>query len=387
MGRTLQPVRELLTGNHAFYNKPDYLESTRQEFACEKALPVSFQWTPEDKTCRVSQKIFRLLRPLYLFPQKIAGKIIIISSSPEHLDDKESPTDHRKKVALDTVWKYKRITIGIENYKIDTVIFGKEETLGNGTWTLVSNGNATFYEKTLAYESELTTILAKIKSNAIVWNYPGVGASTGSSTRCALKDAYQGILNYLEEEIGAKKIIGYAHSIGGGVQADAFATHPLKEDVQYLCVWGRTFSTLAQEAYSLYESQCKLLGGIFRLGVQLPGWNMNPAKVVKTLKFPQIIIQTCKTGKDGKCKELRKHPPRRRKNHGHKSHKRIGSVSDIVDDEMIAAKVSLAKTLLEDETCPKKNKLFLGIKEMHNDSLGKQTISCLAKAINTFLNQ
>lgn len=41
----------------------------------------------------------------------------------------------------------------------------------------------------------------------------------------------------------------------------------------------------------------------------------------------------------------------------------------IVGDGVIPAQASLAKALLDDETCPKGNKVFIGVREHHNDEL------------------
>ena len=87
--------------------------------------------------------------------------------------------------------------------------------------------------------------------NAIVFNYPGVGASSGLPNRQAMAKTYRAMLNFLEDRtngIGATEIIGYGHSIGGGVQGDALKTHELKKDVKYVFVKSRTFSDLSTTA-------------------------------------------------------------------------------------------------------------------------------------------
>ncbi|MBA3603759.1 MAG: hypothetical protein H0W50_09000 [Parachlamydiaceae bacterium] len=61
--------------------------------------------------------------------------------------------------------------------------------------------------------------------------------------------------------------------------------------------------------------------------------------------------------------------------------------SKIINDGVIFANASLAKVLLDDPTCPKENKVFLGIKEGHNTSLSYQTTQLLGTHIEKMLSK
>lgn len=264
----------------------------------------------------------------------------------------------RQNVNLNTKWKFKRLSVEVDGYTIDATIMGKASTFGNGRWVLASNGNGEFYEQKLE-DREFKHILSELHGNAIVFNYPGVGSSTRMPNRNAMAKAYRAMLNFLEDQnngIDAKEIIGYGHSIGGGVQGDALLKHDLKEEVKYVFVKSRTFSDLSTTVTDLMNS--KVLG----LLVKLFGWNISSVESSKKLQAPEIIIQTAAVN----------------------SYSDISDLPDaIIDDGVISSEASLAKKLIEDGDCPKENKYFMGIPEGHNDDLSDPKF--LVKKINDML--
>ncbi|WP_284452673.1 hypothetical protein [Parachlamydia acanthamoebae] len=169
--------------------------------------------------------------------------------------------------------------------------------------------------------------------------------------------AYRAMLNFLEDQkigIGAKEIIGYGHSIGGGSQSDALKKHPLKKDIKYVFVKSRSFSTLYRTAIHVTYRPLAFL-------VKILGWNMNSSKVSEKLQAPEIILQTAKVA----------------------SYEEIKNSSKIIDDGIITAKASLAKKLLDDEKCAKRNKIFIGIPDDHCAELSDPTF--LATRIESLL--
>ena len=187
-------------------------------------------------------------------------------------------------------WKVKRLTIEVDGYHIDAAIMGKAATLENGRWVLTSNGNGSFYENHF-HDHNFKQILSKIDRNTILFNYPGVGCSPGLPNRQAMAKAYRAVLAFLEDQkngIGAKEIIGYGHSIGGGIQGEALNSHTLKKDIKYVFIKGRTFSELA----SVASKTSWLMGAL----VKLLGWNINTLESSKRLKAPEIILQTVMSG-------------------------------------------------------------------------------------------
>ena len=285
----MQPFKEILNGEKAFYNQPDYLQATRRDFAQNEPMPVNYKLVTEYNIIRIAKQIFSIIIfPILIhkFVHALVGKIVILpASTPGIMGLPEShATDSRSKIRLEDDWKYKRITVEFDGYKLDAMIVGRASTLNNGRWVLASNGNGEFYEDTLG-SHDFKQILSAVKGNAIVFNYPGVGASSGLPNRQAMAKAYRTMLNFLEDRengIGAKEIIGYGHSIGGGVQGDALKTHKLKKDVKYVFVKSRTFSNLSTLAH---------LRGLGFL-VKLLGWNMDPVESSKKIQAPEIILQT-----------------------------------------------------------------------------------------------
>ena len=227
-------------------------------------------------------------------------------------------------------------------------------------WVLASLGNGALYEDQLSCDGELKAILSKTQANGIVFNYPGVGASTGSPNRKAMEKAYRVVLAFLEDDkkgIGAKQIIGYGYSIGGGVQGDALKVHKLKKGIKYVFVKSKTFSNMSKLVTSLMKS--RILGFL----IKPIGWNMGSIESSKKLQASEITMQTANV----------------------ETYELLNDSSKIKFDEVIRVEGSLAKELLEDPSCPKDNKLFIGMPEMHVESLADP--SFLAQKIDELLHK
>jgi len=154
------------------------LEATKRDFSQKKPLRVNYTWNTESKVIRVVKLIFSIVIfpiGIYKLLHTLAGKVALLPASTPSL--LEFPKNHanncRSSILLKSEWKYKRITVEVDGYKIDAVIVGKDSTLDNGRWVLASNGNGEFYEEKLSSGFELKNILSAVKGNAIVFNYPG----------------------------------------------------------------------------------------------------------------------------------------------------------------------------------------------------------------------
>ena len=277
-----------VTGPDAFYNKDSYSHEAVIEELSKKDGPkeITYSYNTENKTYSVAKKIFAtLFIPLLIYRiiHAIAGFICMPARFiPKPSKNFYSSYSH----SLDSKnLKLKRITIETDGTKIDALIKGTPETFKTGRWTLFSIGNGEIYDHRVI-DGSIDPLLQETNSNAIFFNYPGVGQSGLFPHRHASKKAYEAILKFLEEEIKATEIIGYGISIGGGIQAEAIATHEFKENIKYIFVKDRTFSTLSQTATSL-------MGGyrLFGLLIHLFGWNIDTASSSKKLKHPEIIIQ------------------------------------------------------------------------------------------------
>ncbi len=369
--------QDTLSGEDAFFNKDDYIESTRQDFSKIDRLPVSYRWDTESKVSRVAKEVFYFiivpvvicsfsLHPiiyglglslLYNVLHVIVGKIILPASNNV---SEEFGKDHLKKcregIDLTSERKFKRFTVEVDGYGIDAVIIGNKSTLANGRWTLASLGNGQVYENKLE-NNELEVVLRELHSNAIVFNYPGVGGSSGQPNRQAMIKAYRAMLTFLEDEkhgVGAKEIIGYGFSIGGGVQGDALNNHRLKEGVKYIFVKDRTFSNLSTEVSALIAKPFGVL-------VKVLGWNLDSVESSKKLLAHEIIMQTAWVN----------------------SYEQIHDSSLIKHDGIIPADASLAKALLDDLGCCQNKKTFMGVLQPHN-GYGALIYSGLVSYINQF---
>lgn len=345
--------KQLLSGKHAFYNAPDFYEKGKAELSSSEPVKPVYKTEIENKVWRVVKDILAVLflpYGIYRLTHMLAAKVAFLPASTPALMGitQEDLNAERKNALNDHQWKVKRISIEVDGYTIDAAIMGKASTLGNGRWMLASNGNGEFYEHKLQ-DWSFKHILSEVESNAIIFNYPGVGSSSGMPSKSAMTKAYQAVLRFLEDQnegIGAKEIIGYGHSIGGGAQGEALLTHELKEDIKYVFVKSRTFSDLSTVASEMLGSP--LIGFL----VKVFGWNMSSVESSKGLKAPEIIMQAAA--------------------HAWRSATYITDLTEapdsIVHDGVISAEASLAKKLLEDgKEYP--NKYFMGIMEDHNSGL------------------
>jgi len=330
--------KSILSGKEAFYNSSNYKETTIKEFSSNTLLPVSYRWNTENKIIRIAKKILSIIIFPYILIHSIIPRFGIILNAGVLIGQ----------IYRVSKFKYKRLTIEVDGHKIDAAIMGKPDTLNNGRWVLASNGNCEFYHYKFA-DQGFHKILEELNANAIVFDYPGVGASRMPLNRRVIAKAYRAVLTFLEDNqkgIGAKVIIGYGFSIGGAVQADALNEHDLKvKEIDYVFVKDRTFSDLTTEVSSLLGSG--LLAFLPNVFIKLFGWSMNVAKSSMKLEVPEIILQRANVS----------------------NYEELEDSSKIADDGVISSQASLAKALLDNPNCPKNRKMFLGIPESHNKAL------------------
>lgn len=250
----------------------------------------------------------------------------------------------------------KRISIAVDGKLIDAMIFGKPENLANKKWTLISNGRSDCYEKLLknGYKA-LEADVDALGTNILLYNYQGVGASEGWSTREGIINAHKACLQFLEDEksgIGAKEILQWGISIGGGVQGCAMESHPLKEGIKYTALKYQTFSDMS-----------KVPNPLLGLIIKIFGWELSSissASKMESEEVPEIILQTSK-----------------KFNHV--------TAEDILDDGVISATSSYARKILE---IKKKwvHKKVIGLTGMHcKDFLSderKKVHACIQKAFS-----
>jgi hypothetical protein len=338
-------IHDLLQGPQAFYSQPDYLDATAKDLSSSSPLPTTYTWNTKSKVSLVAGQILSVIIfpiGIYHLLHALIGKVAILpASSPSLMGCFPDHADRcRKDILADDEWKYKRITVEVDGYKIDAMIVGKPSTFGNGRWLMASNGNGEFYEDKIAYSRDIKTILGDLSSNAVFFNYPGVGASTGLPNKQAMAKAYRAMFSLLHDTkngMGAREVITYSHSLGGGVEGTAIPDLKFDKNTKYVFVKSRTFSSLKAEVSALVSKAVSPL-------IQLFGWNMDSAAASKQLKAPEIILQRANV----------------------KGYQELSDSSKIVSDGVIPSGASLAKALLDDPQCPRTNKTFIGMRETHN---------------------
>lgn len=364
MNAEVRPFHQFLQGEHAFYTPDDYAEKTKNDFQIKK-LPVNYTWNTESTAMRVAKFVLSII----LFPlivgtllHALIGLFVVPSTSSS-----EEPVGIRQAITAANLtqdaWKYKRFTVQCDGYEIDAAVMGKPETLGNGRFILSSIGNGEFYEDALESPGhDIKKIMTQINGNALIFNYPGAGASSGLPNRAAMAKAYRAMLHFLEDKekgIGAREIIGYGHSIGGGVQAEALEAHTLDKSIKYVFVKSRSFSSISKTFAEMTNSP--FLGFL----VKLFGWNISSVESSLNLQAPEIILQTASI----------------------RNVERLVDSSTIIRDGVIGRDATLAKNILESEVPSKGKKIILGIRESHNESLRSATLTEVGDTIEALLDE
>ena len=217
-------------------------------------------------------------------------------NTPISEDDSQAIADWKREGnyhQLHPISELTRVAILVDDMIIDAMIMKPKAFTDNGRWLLQANGNGEYYEHYIA-GSSLDNMVNAFQANAILFNYPGAGASTGTATPETMQKAYRAVLSYVEGNLQAKEVIGYGHSLGGGIQATALVDHPLKTDVKYVFIQGRSFSRLSEAAAGFFPSA---IGPLARGIIRGLGLEIDAAKAIENIQQSNpdkkfIIIQT-----------------------------------------------------------------------------------------------
>lgn len=296
---------QLTDGPDAFYNQANYIARTQADLAARKLLPVSYTWKTESQAWR----IFKSVASIIIFPigiykllHGLAGLAVLPGSPMSRIRRVREQMHSYRQVYIhpDNPRKYKRVTLQVDGYKIDTVFMVQPENMANRRWLVSAGGNAEFYEYQLAGD-RVTRMGDALQANILVFNPPAVMCSSGLlPQRKAMEKAYRLMIHFLEspyvnaagETVSlADEIILAGHSIGGGVVADTLLSkHKFNPQANHAAAFSRTFKDLSTAADTL------ILRGV-GLIVKILGWNMNPARAARKTKMPHVVMQTGSNGR------------------------------------------------------------------------------------------
>jgi hypothetical protein len=371
--------------------------TTAFPFPKAEKLPIDYRCQTENKVIRIAKFILMVL----IFPiglgyllHALVGRIIVPATnhSKKELEERRSDLFKYCKPLFPTPF-----TIEVDDIQVDAITFFRNQGQ-KGRWLIKAGGNNEPYDRNKFTLRDVLDLAEHAQvQGVILFNYPGVGASTGLTTRTNLRNSLEGVLRFVEDEkkgLGAKEIIIYGRSIGGGVVGEAMRQHQLKEDVRYLCIKDRTFSTISDVVFHTEfledvetEREIKIPLILRKIGaflIRILGWNINSMHSSSS-NACEIILQTCKenyyqdldknwTGIKKTKEEIEK---------AIMSDKKATIDPEIFDnDKVIPSKASLAYSLLKQSGV--KNKIIFPVEEDHNEGLIIPTISRLGSHIENF---
>lgn len=351
-----------LTGPQAFYNDPPgctpdqtYIARTRRDFNSLTPLPRTFvyqseNYETESKIKRIAKIIFAIIIfpvGLYKLIYHVIGLIVVIGSI---VHSKKSARTKRMLIPLWGEWKYKRITLEVNGKKIDALIMLKPANANNGKWTVVANGNGGCCEFS-AISPTLQGLLTRTDNNAIILNYPGVGASEGLPTRDSLIHSVQAAFAFVERELQATEITGYGFSLGGGVMAEAVATlDPPREGLSRKIFLDRTFCRLSEAAKGLFFRAA----GFF---IKQFDWELRTSRACKRIRHCRVVVAQQAETYRGRVD--RTQPPVR-----------------FITDPVIHERATLAPRVLRRDDI-----VIFGIRENHHQSLGDESLDLIGNEL------
>lgn len=258
-----------------------------------------------------------------------------------------------RNTALDRYWEFKRFCVGVNGEKIDA-IFLRQKKLHQSNRILFYCCSENELAEGKIYDTELLTLANKTHSHVIVWNYSGIGASTGGGSQDELISGCRAMLQCIER-LGFKEIISYGHGLGAAVLLSAHSQHRKKEDVVYTVVARSPFATLSQAISCQY-------GFFVKLFVRFSGWYFDNVKVLNSFPYRTLILHTAAV----KSCEYLKRP------------------SQIIPDGVLDdPDASLGVALLAKAEEVGWNQEVIGFREVHNEPLAYKQIEWLAKEIIT----
>lgn len=327
-----------------FYKDATYLEDLQKSFSSDSLPTPVYTWNTETRSTRIAKRIWStILFPLFL--RETISRIIIctfnlfISSCCYIFNiNKTEQVDRDNFVnrIIASGWVCKRITFQVDGMLIDACIAGREQTLHNRRWMLVSS-----------IESYATTA-------STTWQHIG----SALDVNCLFFDqddnlhrvkenklkAYCAALRFLEHAngIAAKEIICYGYCCGSAIQNESLLSHELQKNISYVFIQNQSFTRISE----VFAHRASRWAQIVQRFLQLIDEDYgNPAFSIQST-YPEIIIQAME-----KEAVINFNPP---------------SPDAVLDSLVIPKNASLAKAVLTSSK-PLSNKRFIARGTSHQE--------------------
>ena len=236
-----------------------------------------FRYESTSKVKRYAWNFFSVIFPLILLYRGIHA---FIGSGILHDAIKK---DLRNAPSALEKYNCERLSLIVDGVQVDAKILRRKGD-SSSSWITHALGSDRPYALEMNQESTTDRLMEKTSSNAILFNYPGVGKSKGFANRDLLVATQRAVFDYLQHKERAKKIIAVGSSLGGAVQAEALNGYQFEKGVKAVSVKLHSISRATDRAKKSAGSLAKAILYFF-------GWEMDVVKRSKTLKIPELIFQ------------------------------------------------------------------------------------------------
>jgi len=200
--------------------------------------------------------------------------------------------------AIDPHYRLQEVKLTKNGVSLSGWIIYDPAAKNSGKWILQASGNCS------AVEQLIPAIGKKYIDagfNTLLVNNPGVGKSDGISTPQTIGETQQLALSYLEDTIGANKIVLAGHSLGGAAIGQAILQHPFnKPHIQYLVVQQMTFAKLSRLAGKLYPFFKHITAPLFWLaGIEMD--TLAASRKLETLGITEHVLNKRAQLETGPC--------------------------------------------------------------------------------------
>lgn len=246
----------------------------------------------------------------------------------------------------------------LSGHTLSSMILSRDHSFTCNKYIIFFNGNNSFFELRHRF-IEYCKIAKQLDIQAVIFNYRGVGKSTGDvkNAICLKEDGIAMVDNLLSKGVPPENIILFGHSLGGGV-ASVVAEHFFDKGLHLSLFNSRSFSTLTYAATYLFPASVKMKITLNRNNSKFYNLFFGNRVISKCITFLKNIIYIYPTYyfikfvfkyTDWEIDALsayKKIPFERKSGIIVYSHPNEMNENTYVDDEVIAAEASMVKGMV-----------------------------------------